>query len=251
VAETNCPDAYLVYLSTLCAAGKAIGPIPEGPLEKPEGFVNGYETSKWHAEQIVQGAGGPIAILRLATVAGSQSDGSLQRVGAFQYVLRWVYRGLLPLVPGDTHTRVELIPTEYVTGGVDRLLDAPLLSAPAFYHFSRGESAIPLTELIGFCTSRFSRESEAWRRGQIDAPILASMGAFEEFRRSVAVSRDLLFTQVLESVDSFLPELLFPKQFSTNSTAVLFGDRLALPDWKEWMERILDFSLRSDFGRNP
>ena len=175
--------------------------------------MNGYEASKWHAEQIVQRAGGPVAILRLATVVGSQSDGSLRRVGAFHNVLRWVYRGLLPLVPGDTHTRVELIPTEYVTEGVNRLLDAPLPSSPAFYHFSRGESAIPLGELIDLCASRFSRESEAWKRGRIEAPIVASVPAFEEFRRSVVASRDLLFTQVLESVDSFLPELFFPSNF--------------------------------------
>ena len=100
--ETNCPDAHLIYFSTLCAAGKTVGPIPEAPLEEPEGFVNGYEASKWHAEQIVQGARGPVAILRLATVVGSQSDGSLRRVGAFHNVLRWVYRGLLPLIPGDS-----------------------------------------------------------------------------------------------------------------------------------------------------
>ena len=147
--------------------------IPEAPLEKPEGFVNGYEASKWRAEQIVQDATGPVAILRLATVVGSQSDGSLQRVGAFHNVLRWVYRGLLPLIPGDSQTQVDLIPTEYVTDGVSRLLDAPLSSSPAFYHFSRGESAIPLGELIDLCASRFSRESEAWKRGRIEAPSVA------------------------------------------------------------------------------
>jgi nucleoside-diphosphate-sugar epimerase len=249
--ETNCSDACLIYLSTLCAAGKSVGAIPEAPLEEPEGFVNGYEASKWHAEQIVQGASGPVAILRLATVVGSQRDGSLQRIGAFHNVLRWVYRGLLPLIPGHAWTQVDLIPTEYVTDGVSRLLDAPQSSSPTFYHFSRGEFAICLSELIDLCTSRFSRESEAWKRGRVEAPVLASISAFEEFRRSVVASRDLLFRQVLESVDSFLPELFFPKQFSTKSTAALFGGQLPLPNWKEWMERILDFSLGSDFGRNP
>ena len=247
--QVNCPDARLIYFSTLCVAGKTLGAIAEAPLEEPEGFVNGYEASKWHAEQIVQGARGPVAILRLATVIGSQTDGSLRRVGAFHNVLRWVYRGLLPLIPGDTQTPVDLIPTEYVTEGVYRLLDAPLPSSPAFYHFSRGDSAIRLGELIDLCASQFSRESEAWKRGRVEAPILASPSAFEEFRRSVVASRDLLFTQVLESVDSFLPELFFPKQFSTTSTSELFGGHLPLSDWKEWMERVLDFSLRSDFGR--
>lgn len=77
----------------------------EAALEQPCGFVNGYEASKWQAEQFVQGAGGSVVILRLATVAGSQSDGSLRRVGAFHNVLRWVYRGLLPLIPGDSASR--------------------------------------------------------------------------------------------------------------------------------------------------
>jgi nucleoside-diphosphate-sugar epimerase len=248
--ETNCPDARLIYLSTLCAAGKCIGPIAEASLQGPKGFVNGYEASKWHAEQIVERAGGPIAILRLATVVGSQRDGSLRRVGAFHNVLRWVYRGLLPLIPGETHARVELISTEYVTEGINRLLNVSLPSAPAFYHFSRGESAIPLGEFIDLCAARFSRESEVWKRGRVEAPVLASIPAFEEFRRSVVASGDLLFTQVVESADSFLPELFYPKQFSANSTAALFGGHLPLPDWKEWMTRVLDFSLRSDFGRH-
>ena len=79
--ETNCPDAPPDLSSTLCPAGKTIGSIPEAPLEKPEGFVNGYEASKWHSEQLVQEARGAVAIVRLATVVGSQSDGSLRRVG--------------------------------------------------------------------------------------------------------------------------------------------------------------------------
>jgi hypothetical protein len=119
---------------------------------------------------------------------------------------------------GRFSKQVDLIPTEYVTAGIDRLLDASLFSAPVFYHFSRGESPIRLGELIELCASRFSRESEGWKRGRIQAPIMASRPAFEEFHRSVVASRDLLFTQVLESVDSFLPELFFPKRFSTTST---------------------------------
>ena len=39
------------------------------------------------------------------------------------------------------------------------------------------------------------------------------MAAFEDFRRSVAASRDLLFSQVLESVDSFFRSFFSPSNF--------------------------------------
>ena len=191
------------------------------------------------AEQIVQGARGPVAILRLATVVGSQSDGSLRRVGAFHNVLRWVYRGLLPLIPGETQTRVDLIPTEYVTEGVNRLLDAPLPWSPAFYHFSRGESAIPLGELIDLCALRFSRESEAWKRGQFEAPVLASIPAFEEFRRSVAASRDLLFTKFSNPSTASFRSSFFPNNFRPTrpprSLAVACRSRTGKNGWSAFL----------------
>jgi len=249
--EANCPQSRFIHLSTLCAAGKSMGLIPEQPLQRPVGFVNGYEASKWEAEQLVQSAGGDRAIVRLATVVGSHKDGSLGRIGAFHHVLRWVYHGLLPLIPGDQQTRLDLIPTEFVTEGVCRLLDRPPADALSFHHFSRGHASIPLGELIDLCSARFAKESAAWKRGQVDAPVLASQHAFQEFRESVIASRDFLFMQVLDSVDSFLPELFFPKVFVTDSLETLFEGKLPIADWRPWMERVLDFSLRSDFGRNP
>lgn len=245
----HCPGAPLIHFSTLCAAGKTTGEIPEAPLKRPADFVNGYEVSKWEAEQLVQEAEGPVKILRLATVVGNQKDGGLRRVGAFHHVLRWVYHGLLPLIPGDNQTRVDLIPTEYVTEGISRLLDSS--HGPVYYHFSCGKKAPLLQELIDLCARHYSAASDAWKRGRVDAPVLASRKAFEEFRDSVAASRDLLFNQVLESVDSFLPELFYPKTFSTTSVESLFGGQTPLPPWQGWMERVITYSLRSDFGRTP
>jgi len=248
--EACCPDARFVQLSTLCAAGKLTGRITECGLSEPPGFVNGYESSKWQAEQLVGAAPGVVAIVRLATVIGNLAEGRLQRVGAFHHVLRWIFRGLLPLVPGDEGTRVDLIPTDFVTSGIDALLDAPMDRGVSFFHFSGGRNAVLLQTLIAVCERFFSDHSEAWRRGQIMAPALASREAFDEFRAGVLSSRDLLFTQVLESVDSFLPELFYPKEFSTEETEKLIPKQWPLGNWDEWMDRVLTFSLRTDFGRN-
>jgi nucleoside-diphosphate-sugar epimerase len=247
--QDHCPEAHFIHLSTLCAAGQSTGRIEEAPLPKPIGFQNGYECSKWEAEQIVMQAPGPVSIVRLATAIGSQRDGRLHRVGAFHQALRWFYRGLLPLVPGNALTQVELIPTELAIEAMTELLSSPRSMVTRFYHICGGANAIPLQALLDHCSQTFMRSSEAWRRGQIVPPVLATRDTFEEFRRSVEASRDLLFSQVLQSVDSFLPELFYPKEFATDHSQRLVASDTVMANWKQWMDKVITFSLQTDFGR--
>ena len=68
-------------------------------------------------------------------------------------------------------------------------------------------------------------------------------------RATIAKSRDFLFNQVLESVDSFLPELFYPKRSATTRAELVWGGPLPLPDWREWVGRVVDYALDTDFGR--
>lgn len=237
-----------IHFSTTCVAGRRCGTVPEAPLTAEPGFVNAYERTKWEAEQLVLASPLRPEIIRLATVIGGEGDGRLHRPGAFHTTLRWLQAGLLPMVPGDATTRLDLLHTELVTRFIPRLLARPA-EAATIYQLSRGPRAVPLAELLELAAEKFSARHPAWRSGQILPPVLASRGAFDDFRTSIFQSRDFLFNQVLESVDSFLPELFYPKQYQTGRAEDVWGGPLPLPEWRPWLGRVLDYALDSDFGR--
>ncbi len=237
-----------IHFSTTCVAGRRTGVIAETPLTAEDGFVNAYERTKWETEQLVLASPLRPEIIRLATVVGDEGDGRLHRPGAFHTTLRWLQAGLLPMVPGDATTRLDLLHTGLVTGFISRLLAQPAGPA-ALYHLSRGPRAVPLAELLELAAEKFSARHPAWRSGQILPPVLASREAFDDFRTSIFQSRDFLFNQVLESVDSFLPELFYPKQYETARAEAVWGGPLPHPEWRPWLGRVLDYALDSDFGR--
>ena len=241
-AETLPQAPRFIHLSTCCVAGTRTGEIPEAPLPAAPAFVNAYEESKWRAEQRVLAS--PLApeIVRLAIVAGAESDGTLARPGAFQAALRWFRRGLLPLVPGEAATPVELISTGLVSSFLLRLLSQP--PAPGrICQLAAGAAALSLGELLDLASALCRDVDPRWRRGQIIPPVIAPHAAFAAFRASVARSGDLLFNEVLASADSFLPVLLYPKRFSTAAAERVWGGPLPLPPAHDFASRVLAHAI--------
>lgn len=238
-AENLPQSPRFIHLSTCCVAGMQTGLIREEPIPSRPIFVNAYELSKWQAEQRI--ATSPLApeIVRLATVAGSELDGSIARPGALQTSLRWLRRGLLPLVPGEPHTRVDLISSDLVARFILKLCANPH-SPHAIYHLSAGDTALTLEKFLQLAASRCALKDTAWARRQILPPVIASQQTFALFRDSIAASRDLLFNEVLASADSFLPVLLYPKRFSTERAEHAWGGPLPHPDSTAFLTRVID-----------
>jgi nucleoside-diphosphate-sugar epimerase len=243
-AETLPHPPRFIHLSTCCVAGTRTGDIPELPLSAPSAFVNAYEKSKWLAEQRAHTS--PLApeIVRLSIVAGDESAGSLARPGAFQSALRWFRRGLLPLVPGDAASPVDLISTDLVSAFLLRLLSRRA-EPGAIYQLSAGASALPLAELLDLAAGNCRAIDDRWRRGHIIPPVIADPATFADFRTSVARSGDLLFNEVLASADSFLPVLLHPKRFSTTAAERVWGAPLPTPSATVFATRVIAHALAS------
>jgi nucleoside-diphosphate-sugar epimerase len=209
----------VLHFSTTCVAGRRTGEVSEAPLSDENGFVNDYERTKWQAEQIVTGSPLRPEVVRFATIIGSAGDGHLQRPGAFHTTLRWLYAGLLPMVPGDESTRLDLLPTELGVGFVSRLLARPV-EPGGIYQVSSGARGMPLGELLDLAVQRFSARSAAWRKGQVLPPVLATNAA-----------------------------LFFPKRYLTKRAESVWGGPLPMPEWREWAGRVIDNALDTDFGR--
>lgn len=228
-----------VHLSTTCVAGKHEGVIPESPLEESS-YVNAYEQTKHEAERLVLEAELPTQIVRLATVLGSECDGTVSRWGAAHMTLYFLYRGLIAMVPGSPKASLDFISSELVA----KVVAAAALNPDVHHkilHVSNGTGA-PLPEFVNFVAERFAR------RGFVKPPIV-NLTTFQLFQESVRLSRDLLFNQVLGCTESFLPGLLYPKTYATRNAEVLLGTRLPIAPWRELAGKVIDHCMATNWRR--
>jgi nucleoside-diphosphate-sugar epimerase len=234
-----------IHVSTVCVCGDHTGNIPETAIAEAGHFVNPYEQSKWEAERLVLASGLPVEIVRLAIVAGSERDGSVRRPGALHHALYWLYKGLIPMVPGAAGSRVDLISTEFAAGVVAALARAE--AAPGrIVHASAGRTAPRLDELLDFLAEFFARQHRGWSSGAVTRPDIVDSATFALFEKSVKTSGDLLFQRVCDDANSFLPVLLYPRTMQTG-----LADTVPSVAWRVLVEKVAGWLIETNWNRNP
>jgi nucleoside-diphosphate-sugar epimerase len=226
-----------IFVSTTCVAGRRSGSIAESFAPQPE-FVNFYEATKWHAEQLVRASGLPATIVRLSTAIGGEENGAIGRMGAIHYALRWLHRGLIPMLPGSETTPVDFISTDLAARAIARCATATG-DLPEVVHVAAGDRAVPLGELLDFVVEVFGESSVPWRQNQFRRPMVVDRATFEMFQQSVRQSGDVLFRTVLDSTAAFLPALLYPKVYQTTAAEALLEGPLALADWRTLLRGVI------------
>ncbi|QJE96009.1 SDR family oxidoreductase [Luteolibacter luteus] len=221
----------IIHVSTACVCGKQSGSVPEARLPKPASFVNAYEESKWEAEELVFNSDLPTEVIRLSIVAGSETDGSVRRTGALHHTLYWLWKGLIPMMPGSPDSLVDLISTEHAAQVVAGRAVAGL-QPKQVTHGCAGEAAPRLGELLDHLTTIFSKRSPAWERGSITPPMIVDAATFALFEETVAQSGDLLFRRICQDSRSFLPGLLHPRQYETTNSGT------PATDWRHLAELV-------------
>lgn len=241
----KCPHLQrFIHLSTTCVAGDLDGTIAEARIQKAPNFVNDYEQSKWEAECVVLDSGLPIEIARVSIVAGSARDGSVRRIGALHHTLHWLYRGLVPMMPGTEDSRVDIISTEHAARVVAAMMQAPVQPG-RIVHASMGAHAPRLPELLEYLRELFSQSHRGWARGSIVRPEIVDAATFALFEQAARQSGDALFQRVCDDARSFLPGLLHARTFATSLSET---ERCA--DWKVLTQRVFHWLIGEDWGRN-
>lgn len=238
-----------VQVSTHCVAGQATGTVRETLRDEPPEFVNRYERSKWEAERVVAMAGVPARIVRLTTCLGDESGG-VHRAGGVHLALDWLYRGLIPLLPGTPETPVDLISNQAAARVIARAVEIPV-SGVEVCQVAAGGAAPRLQELLDFVVEIFHRRSGPWRRGQISQPSIVGSVTFDEFRRSVRHSRDALFLRILDAVETLLTPLLYPRTYETTRADALWGGPLPIIDWRQLVTNVLERRIASTTNEIP
>jgi len=230
----------MVLVSTVCVAGAATGEVSETSSEHPPAFINYYEQTKWSAERLALASGLPVQIARVSIVMGSHETGEVHRMGALHHVLRWYGSGLIPTMPGTAQTTVDLIPAETAGRFLARAAVDPRAHG-AIWHVAAGLRAAPLKEVLALILERFSSGRAVIRAMDEVGPQIVGGRAFERIRRAVAGKGDRVMAQLMESIDSFLPGLLYPRTFDTTQAELFWGGPLPLEDWRETLTRVIEF----------
>ncbi len=235
-----------VHVSSACVAGNKEGLIREEPITERPTFMNGYEASKWEAEQHVVADDLSWDIVRAGTVIGSETDGSVPRLGAVHRVLEWVYRGLIPMLPGTDQSRVDLVSEEHVA----RVVRAALLSESSngqVYHASAGDVAAPLPALIDAVHGAFQEYHDGWRRRVLNKPLIVRAGLFNQFERSVRASKDLLFNHIADHAATFLPALYHPRVMAVEKARQLIPSHFPGMSWQSLVQNAVQHHIRNQW----
>lgn len=237
-----------LLVSTTCVAGTRTGVIAERLEDEPSAFVNAYERTKWEAERLAAAADLPVRIGRLSTCIGGERTGYVHRFGAIHQSLRWLIRGLVPMVPAVDGSRVDLIATDVAARWIARAAEHTVNDLEVC-QVAAGQQAIPLHDLVECAVAHLRGTHPGWKSGQIEAPVIVDTATFRLFERSVAQSGDVLFARVLEAAGSFFPALLHPKVYQTVRAEALWGGPLPLSDWRSTVRNVIDFGCSRQWRR--
>jgi nucleoside-diphosphate-sugar epimerase len=232
----RCPRLRrLLFVSTICVTGTGTGVIPEASIERPPAFINHYELTKWQAERLVLQSSLPVQIARLSIVMGSHRTGRVYRPGALHRVLKWVAMGRLPLIPAAPGAMLDLIPAEAVAGVLARAIDAEAIAHPIF-HIAAGHGAAPVDAMLRFVLAH------AGPAGARPPARLASPDEFERWCDTRAARPAA--AEMIASLHTFIPNLLYPKRFETAAAEALWGGPLPVPPWQQTLSRVLPACIR-------
>ena len=237
----RCPRLrQLLFVGTACVAGTRTGVIDERLDDEPQSFLNQYERTKWQAERAAAAADVPLRIARLSTCVGSAHNGYVHRFGALHQSFRWFMRGLIPMVPGTSESRLDFIPSDIAARWIARAAMRPV-DGLEVCHVAAGEQAVSLEDLIDCVVAHCRETHPGWKARQIEPAVVVSAETFDLFRRSVEQAGDLLLLRVLESAQSFLPALVHPKVYRTEQAEKVWGSALPLTDWRTTLGKVIDF----------
>jgi nucleoside-diphosphate-sugar epimerase len=239
----RCPRLRrFIHISTVCVSGTNTGEIPELRRDSAPEFLNAYEQTKWEAEQLVFASGLPADVVRLPTIAGSEIDGSTVRLGALHHAVHWLWRGLIPMLPGNPDTTVDVISSEHAARVIRAVLDTPA-GPERVVHAAAGRHSPSLSELLDCTFERFAFANTAWKRGVIARPAVADAKTWHLFARAAEQSGDALYRRVLDDAQSFLPGLLHARRYRTD-----FSDaHVSTPDWREVVTLAVDHLIHTNW----
>lgn len=236
----------LVTTSTLYAAGKHEGAVGEDRLGERD-FVNYYEWSKYHAEQILDAAGLPLTIARLPTLIADDDSGTVVQYNAFHNTMKLYYYGLLTLLPGNPDTPLFLSTVRFTVAALTRLLD-PAVGAGIYHIAADRADTATFGQIVDTAFEVFETDA-SFRRRRIPRPLVCDLESFTELVQVADQLKGGPINQAVGSVAPFAEQLYLPKNFGNEALRAVWPDYHA-PDPIELIRSTVSNLVATRWGRS-
>jgi len=249
----RCPRlAKLAHVSTVYVAGRATGRFAEAYARHDRGYVNNYQQSKHEAEESVAAAMDdlPIAIYRLSSLIGDASRGCVSQFNYIHQLIRMMPRNVLPVIPGDPHAPVDLIPSDWAIGALAILFE-DAFAAGAVHQICAGPGrTLAVREVIDRTCAGFERHEKARRWLPLRVPDLVPLDEYNRFIEQRSKRNDALFRELVRVLNLMLPHLALPQTFETAATrAALDARGWALPPMAAVYDNVIAYCIDTDWGQ--
>lgn len=231
------------YIGTAYVAGTRAGPVGEEELDAGQGFHNTYERTKFEAEKLVRERRSdlPARLFRPSIVVGDSRTGFTSSFKVMYWPLKMLSRGLLFAVPARAWGVVDLVPVDYVCDAIEALSADPRTLGKCFHLAAGPERASTIGDLLDLASRYFDSRK----------PILVPPETFYSWVRPlvylVAWGKR---RQTLRSGRVYVPYLALESSFETGQArAGLAGKGIEVPPVKDYFERLMDYAVRSDWGK--
>lgn len=233
---------HFSYVSTAYVAGDHPGSFSEDQLNVGQGFRNGYERSKFEAEQLVQRAAErlPVKVFRPSIIVGERESGWTASFNVLYPPLKALEAGSSPVIPGRSSTPVDVVPVDFVADAVFELAGEPAPSGEV-NHLVAGPRAMTVGRLAVLAASYFKRR----------VPRLIPPGIYRRLVHPILLRRSRgRRRRALERTEALFPYFTMQVRFENRRTEErLRHAGLTAPPVDGYLHRLLDFAVAAGWGR--
>lgn len=237
-------NARTDYIGTAYVAGERRGVVLEDELDCGQAFRNTYEQTKMEAEKLARERAKeqPIAIFRPSIIVGDSTTGRTSSFKVLYWPLKIYARGLWRVVPGRSHTRIDVVPCDYVVRAMLHLRRDPASLGRA-YHLAAGPTrSATLAELSELASSYFGCKK----------PIFVNPEMFIRYARPL-VDRFAFgrLKRILTTGRVYTPYLSADLRFDTTlAEKGLAGTDIEVPRVEDYFAKLFRYCIESDWGKH-
>lgn len=227
-------DSGILYVGTAYICGEFNGTFGEGQFDIGQRFGNGYERSKFQAEQLVRGSGQRWAVVRPGIVSGDHRAGHSREHKHIYQVLKLIVEGKLRTLPGNYAATLALSPVGHVADTIATAAEKFADNIGCTFH-AVGAKCVSLQTI-----SDVLAEYPSFRVADFVPLTAFSVDQLDDIERGYFDKVGTLYT-------TYLTRRL---EFDSSNTR----DRLGLrppPTGASYLRRILDSCLRTGYLGTP
>jgi thioester reductase-like protein len=240
------------FVSTVGVGGRT-RIVHEDWIDAPREFHNTYEQSKAEAEQLMreQAARGlPLTVHRPSMVVGDSRSGRIMHFQVFYHLCEFLSgRRTRGLYPPLHHQTLDIVPADYVARVIAWSAARADMAGRVLHECVGSEAALPLTALREHVRMRLRH------RGQRLQPVVTlPANLFTRLLSVVGRFLDEGSRRAISTLPVFLDYLASNQQFENGRTLAALASsdaRFTAPDWRDYLDRVLDVYLDSRRRQQP